>query len=230
VTRVGVITGLARETDCLNTFEACLRPPVVCAGASPVRAAEAARFLVSEGCTGLVSFGIAGGLDPALGSGTLIVPTEVIAQDGGRFFSDPSWRGRILSAVGSEFGPIGESLVGADTPVLGVEQKRALYAQTAAAAVDMESLAVAAIATETKTPFLVVRAIADPANRSIPRWVTDLVEPQTGRPRIGAAAVGILTHFRDVPKLIRLAGDSETGLRTLRRVAAIAGPVFQFAA
>ena len=69
---------------------------VACSGGSPERArAEAAR-LAAEGATGLVSFGLAGGLAPELRPGDLVLPETVQAPDGRSLPTDPAWRDNLL--------------------------------------------------------------------------------------------------------------------------------------
>ena len=65
---LGIVTGLASEAACLGKVQFCR-----VAGADAVRAGLAARALIAEGCLGLLSFGLAGGLDPNLEPGAVIV-------------------------------------------------------------------------------------------------------------------------------------------------------------
>ena len=53
-------------------------------GMGPKAARSAALRLIDAGATSLVSWGLAGGLDPALEAGAVCVPREVIAADGSR--------------------------------------------------------------------------------------------------------------------------------------------------
>ena len=73
MTRIGVITGLARESACLNVFPADRRPAVRCAAAKSARALTLARELAGEGCQGLLSFGTAGGLTAGQSPGGVII-------------------------------------------------------------------------------------------------------------------------------------------------------------
>ncbi len=227
--RLGVITGLAREADCFSALPHHENLLVRCVGGDSQRAAETARILVAEGCRGLVSFGIAGGLLPALKPGTLVVAASVIAPDRSCIHSDPAWQRRLMAVLDSELAVVGSDVAGSDRPVLLSTEKRRLHKQTGAAAVDMESHAVAQIAAERGVPFLVVRAIADPAGRDLPAWVPGLVGAD-GRPRTRAVIAGVAAHPLQAPVLIRLGMDSEKAFAALRRVALTAGPFLQFGA
>jgi len=76
--RIGIVTGVEREA-------ACLRAPGVdvrCSGANAAVAYELARALIKDGADCLLSVGLAGGLDPRLGPGAVIVANEVFAVAG----------------------------------------------------------------------------------------------------------------------------------------------------
>jgi len=225
VIRLGIVTGLASEADCLELHIAAKDVRLLCAGADPARAEGAARALITEGCTGLMSFGIAGGLDPALDAGALVVADSVILPDGSRLETDPGWRRRLLEALGPAIGPVTGTLVGSDGAVLDERRKKTLRAANGAAVVDMESHAVARVAIESAIPFLAVRAVSDTFRHGIPAWVPGTIQPD-GRPGWSAVVSGILTHPRDVPALMRLRTTSRRALVTLRRVAVQAGPLF----
>jgi len=225
MTRLGIVTGLASEADCLGPRFAANGVRVLCAGADPTRAGDAARKLIAEGCTGLMSFGIAGGLDPALDAGALVVADSVILSDGSRLETDPGWRCRLLETLGPAIGPVTGALVGSDGAVLDQQQKKKLREASGAAAVDMESHAVAGVAVESAIPFLAVRAVSDSYRHGIPAWVPGTIQPD-GHPGWSAVISGVLIHPRDVPALVRLRKTSGKALATLRRVALLAGPLF----
>jgi len=225
ITRLGIVTGLASEADCLEPQFAARGVLVRCAGADPARAEEAARTLIAEGCTGLMSFGIAGGLDPALEAGALVVADGVISPDGSRLEADPGWRHRLLEGLGPAIGPVAGDLVGSDGAVLDEPRKKTLRATSGAAAVDMESHVVARVAVEFAIPFLAVRAVSDTFRHGIPAWVPATIQPD-GRPGWSAVISGVLAHPRDVPALVRLRTSAGRALATLRRVALLAGPLF----
>lgn len=221
---VGVIVGLAGEARCLR---ACPGVQVACSGACAERARTLAANLAASGCDGLVSFGLAGGLDPTLPSGALCLPQAVVTPAGRRFPVDAPWRGRLIARIAGPDSPA-PLLIGRDEPVASPEEKQALFASTGAAAIDMESHAVAEVASERGVPFLVVRAIADPAQRRLPPWLGGVIG-EDGRPRGLLLLASLAAHPGDLPALIRLAGDARRGLATLRRVAARAGPLLAFA-
>jgi hopanoid-associated phosphorylase len=225
VIRLGIVTGLASEADCLDFRSAAEGVRVLCAGADCGRAAAAAQELVAEGCAGLISFGIAGGLDPALDAGALVVAEGVVLPDGIRVETDFGWRHRLLEGLGPAIGPVSGDLAGSDGAVLDARRKKTLREKSGAAAVDMESHAVARVAAESDIPFLVVRAVSDSSRHGIPAWVAGTIQPD-GHPGWSAVLSGVLAHPADMPTLLRLRTTSRRALATLRRVTLRAGPLF----
>ena len=228
MTRLGIITGLVSEAACLDAVPAGERPPLLCAGADALRAREAARSLADDGCTALLSFGLAGGLVPKYGPGTLIIADAVVGANGRRFETDGEWCTRLWASLRSEPNVKLATLAGSDEAVCSRRAKQALADASGAAAVDMESHGVAEVAAERGIPFLAVRAVADPAGRRIPRWIANSVGAD-GEVRYVAVILGLILRPWELPNLIGLAGDSECALAALRRAVVLAGPRFGLA-
>lgn len=222
---LGVITGLMDEADLLSAPVHGVR--VRCAGIGPVRARETALALVAEGCRGLVSFGIAGGLDPALAPGTVVLAERVVDGDGGAWDTDAPWRGHLAALAGNGVTLAGGTLTGSRRVVATPAAKQELGRRNGAVAVDMESGAVAQVAAEAGLPFLVVRAISDPAWTSVPRAAMKGVTPDGRRRPLGVVAA-LARRPGDLPGLLRLRRDSATALAALGRVAAVSGGVLAF--
>jgi adenosylhomocysteine nucleosidase len=91
----GFVVGLAAEARIAARGSYLVR----IGGGLPEGAARAARALLEEGADALVSFGLAGGLDPALRPGAIVVPA-VVLNGGERFATDPRLRRRFAGAAG----------------------------------------------------------------------------------------------------------------------------------
>lgn len=220
--RVGVIVGLASEARVLRADPGVR---VACSGASAARARDLAAAHLAGGCGALVSFGLAGGLDPRLSSGALCVPEAVLLPSGRRVAVDRSWRARLLKHMSEASGCA--LLAGRNEPAGSPEEKGELFARTGAGAIDMESHAVAELAAARGVPFLVIRGIADPAERRLPAWLSAVIGAD-GRPLPRPLLAGLAAHPGDLAALLRLGGDARRALKALRRVAAGAGPLLGF--
>ena len=225
--RLGVITGLASEADCLNIFEFDERPAVRIAGASAIRAHEAAQALVSSGCTGLVSLGLSGALGPHHIPGDVLVPDAVLDPSGRRFVTDSLWLNNMDEVLSASMTVTKETITGSDVPLLTVEQKIACRLSSGAVAVDMESHAIATVAEQHGLPFVALRVIADSHQLSIPAWAMLGVQ-ENGRVREGQIFMGFLVRPWFWPKLGVLAVSNHRALKALRRAILLLGPRLQF--
>lgn len=138
------------------------------AGAGPRRASVAARAALRDGAAGLVSWGVAGGLNPALVPGTIVLPREVHTPSGEILTTDVRWRANLRSALGPEFA-VHEGGLLSSGEVLQTPRDKALAAsESGAVAVDTESAAIGEVALASGNPFVVVRVILDAAADSLP--------------------------------------------------------------
>lgn len=216
----GIVTGLTGEAQCLIRAG---HVNVLCHGPGSRHAQSAARTLLERGARGLVSFGLAGGLDPDLPPGTLILADRVIGGTSS-FPTDSVWR-EALAARLAPLSPLIRPLADGGIVLVSAADKRALFESSGAVAVDMESATVARLAGEAGVPFVVVRAIADPASRSLP-FAALAGMGEDGNVRPFAALAALLRHPGQIPALIGLARDSAAAMATLRRAAGIVGLEF----
>ena len=157
-----VATGLAFEARIAEGVEAAK----VCCG-NGGQMAVALATAIGPACRGIISFGIAGGLDPALRSGTAVVASSIIGANGvrGALPTDDRWAQALLFAR-PQF--VHAPILGVDAPVAEPADKLRLFRQTDAAIADMESHIVASVADEHGLPFAALRVVADPAGQRVP--------------------------------------------------------------
>lgn len=204
---LGFVTGLKAEARLLR------RLPVLTAigGGLPEGAARAAAALVRQDVQALISFGLAGGLDPALPPGTLIIPRQIAAAN--RLHDCDT---ALLARLG---GATCDLLLGGTSIAATIAEKAALFQATQASALDLESGAVGAVAREHGLPFAVLRAIADPAGRPLPEAALLALDPQ-GRIALPRIAGSLFRNPGQITQLITLAADAARARRTLAARAA----------
>ena len=185
------------------------------------------KALVDAGVPALVSFGLAGGLDPRLEPGTLILADSVVLPDRSVVPTDSVWRERVRMKLAPTLTPIVAPIAGSDALVEDANAKAALRTRTADAAVDMESHIAVQAAGRAGLALLVLRAIADPAAVGLPPVIRRGFVPG-GRLRLFAILGGTARSPSQIPGLIRLARDARTGFATLRRAVDALGPSFGF--
>ena len=115
------------------------------------------------------------------------------------------------------------TMAGSDIAVAGAMGKKALARSSGAVAVDMESHILAQIAARHGVPFLILRAIADPAERGIPAPALAGLGPD-GETLPLAVVLKLLAAPWTLPALLRLARDSQAGLSTLKAAVSALGP------
>ena len=227
---VGIITGSAAEAACLPRAAAARRAAshrvrVFCSGADPVRAEAGALELVEDGATALVSFGLAAGLAPIIRPGELLVAESVVTPDGEKVATDDAWRRSLLSYLGGVGnGCRSVRLAGSDHLLGSDREKQRLFRATGAGAADMESHAVAAVARDAGIPFLAVRAVADPVERTLPSAAFSALRANGGTNYLGLAWHLMIRPW-ELPAFVQLVQDSRIGLAALRRVAAAGSPL-----
>jgi adenosylhomocysteine nucleosidase len=187
---LGIITGL--------TAEAALAAPLGHAragGGTPSGAERVATQLADQGATALLSFGLAGGLSPGLPPGAALIPAAILS--GGECFATDMTLNEWLG------GSTGETLLAVDEIVATGAAKHTLRQRTGAAAVDMESGAVAAVARARRLPFAVLRVICDPAESDLPPAALVALNDH-GAMGVVRVLGSVLRRPGQVPSLIRL--------------------------
>ncbi|WP_374656258.1 nucleoside phosphorylase [Dongia sp.] len=206
--KVGVVTGMLAEARLLEG----LGYRVVAGGGHPRATRDKTELLVQEGVTALLSFGIAGALDPSLKPGDLIIADAVQLADGRTIACDEAWQQQVRDRIGGLEGLIAGRSVAAATRA----EKGVLFKSSGALAVDMESHHVAEVASRHGLPFLVIRAVADTAEDTLPQAALVGLNEE-GRPAIGAVLLSLLKKPWQLPALIRVALRSRTAMAALLR-------------
>jgi len=171
------------------------------AGLGFERASDAAQKLIQRGARALLSWGVAGGLSPALATGDLLLPEHVLSEHG-EWMTDSLMRMRMRRVLGAR-ALEGGTLFCSGGPVRLVEEKQTLAAR-GMLAVDMESAAVAVVAQRADVPFVAVKAICDPASREIPAAALRLLDRGGG------------VRWRAIPGVLRDGPRAWRDLNTLR--------------
>ncbi len=196
-------------------------------GAGAKNAEAAAKLLIGQGATRLISWGCAAALDVSLQSGNLILANKLIDADGATLDIDAVWHRQVrtglekllaLSVHPTNFVIRCGSLLESKILVSSSRDKQQLHQQSRALALDMESVAVAKVAQSHDLPFLAIRAIADPANTDLPAAVSHAFNPQ-GDVELGKLLRFLLTHPGELKGLITLGQQFNAAKSTLKWVA-----------
>jgi hypothetical protein len=217
--RIGIIVGIEQEAKLLRPLLARLdddvRPLLRCADMDVDKASKLAEELVLQGVSGLISLGVAGGLDPVLKPGDLILPHEISNVDGEAIPCDAPW----LQALSAKTKPHANGrLLSSPVPVTSVADKARLHKNYDANAVDMESFSIAKMAQSAALPFIAIRVIVDGADMAIPESAL------AGTPF--AVMKKAVKQPGDFPALLRLGSHMKKATKTLSCVARLGLPFF----
>ncbi len=182
------------------------------------RARLAAQTLLKNGATALVSWGFAGGLDPGLSPGSLILPESILAKDQSLYCVDPVWRKTLCNRLNPHVDFQGGVLAESPEVLASCAEKIALFQRTGARAVDMESASIALVAKEGGVPFLAIRAISDAAKVALPRSAMNSID-KFGRVRFSRLLLGLARSPLELAALVHLGRNSRIAQATLTRVA-----------
>jgi adenosylhomocysteine nucleosidase len=222
---VGIVAALATETRDLGpTFGrrgavASLVDGSLLAvsGIGCTAATLAAQALVDAGAAALASWGMAGGLDPALCAGSIFLPSEVISERGAGFTTARYWREGVSAAVAARRPVACGRLLTSTHPIGALADKAAAFRETSAMAVDMESVAIAEIAAAHGLPFIAVRVIVDTAADVLPRSIS--AASRSGHVQLWRLIASIALAPGDLAALIRLAQRYRAASGSLRAIA-----------
>lgn len=206
-----IVTGLVQEAR----IAAGPGLTVICSSSDPAQL----RLLLAEfdatTIRGVISFGVAGGLDPALKSGDVVVATEVLAQ-GCRWQAATDLSDELIAGAGlGRQRVVRGGLAGVEQVVAERAGKAALHSQTGAAAVDMESHIAAAYAKAAGLPFAALRVISDPASRALPSVVATAIKPN-GDIDLRKVLRGVARNPASIRALVSTGIDFSRALRSLR--------------
>ncbi len=157
-TTIVAVTSLAREAFVARGSGVS----VVCSQGA--RLGAALHAAIHPGVSGIISFGISGGLNPELVAGNWVVASTVRYRDRA-IATDSKWTQELSKRLP---GAVLADIVGSDTMVPTPAEKSHLFRTTGAVAVDMESHIAAEIAAAHQIPFAACRVIIDSAHRALP--------------------------------------------------------------
>jgi len=206
-----IVTGLVQEAK----IAAGPGMTVICSSSDPVQLRSLLADFDPMTIRGVVSFGVAGGLDPDLKSGAVVVATEVVAGNS-RWSASEALSDELIAGAGVGRQKVFRGgLVGVEKVVTGQAGKAALRSEFGAAAVDMESHIAAEFAAMAGLPFAALRVVSDPAHRALPEIATTAIKPN-GDVDLRKVLRGIARNPLVIRALVSTGRDFNRALRSLR--------------
>ncbi|NQV27954.1 MAG: 5'-methylthioadenosine nucleosidase [Rhodopirellula sp.] len=186
-----------------------IRVVVAEAGMGYARARKAAQAMIdAHQPQWILSCGFAGALLPTMKIGQIVVANEIDDQHGQQKSIN------LALASDEENGLYVGRILTVDEMVRTVEEKKQLHEKYEAIAVDMESLAVAQVAAETKTGFMAVRVISDDMSSDLPSEILSIVG-DTGAVRVGAALTSLFKRPESLKDMLHLRTNAQAAAKSL---------------
>ncbi len=226
MSKIGVIAALPVEARCLYPEKLDIASPAeihsdifLClSGIGTESAYTAIEQLLSLEIDALVSWGVAGALDPSLKAGDLLIADSVIISDK-NFQTSSDWLVNIKNYfLNISLNPVIAPIASIDAMSITNNDKTLLHNNTGALAVDMESAAIADISSKHNLDFIVIRAIADEIDTPIPEVVTKYTNA-LGQPDFIPFVISCLKNPRQIKELIKLAKCYNKSIKTLKHCA-----------
>jgi adenosylhomocysteine nucleosidase len=206
-----IVTGLVQEAR----IAAGPGMTVICSSSDPQQLRALLTVFDPTTIRGVISFGVAGGLDPSLKPGDVVVATEVLAGDT-RWLAGLALNEELVASVAmGRRRVVRGSLAGAEQVVSARALKAALHLETGAAAVDMESHIAEAYAAEAGLPFAALRVISDPATRALPALAMAALKPN-GEIDLRKILSGVARNPMTLRALVSTGIDFNRALKSLR--------------
>ncbi|MEO8812842.1 MAG: hypothetical protein ABI376_08030 [Caulobacteraceae bacterium] len=210
--RLIVVVGMNREGK-------IARAPAIVGGGCSADLAVKVSTALALGGNGVISFGIGGGLDPALRPGHLVIG-KAVTTVGDRLAADAAWVERLAAHLPDA---IVADIAGGDRMIVTAAEKTRLRQVTGAAVADMESHIVAELAARAGVPFAVLRAVADPASHALPTSARIGLKAN-GDPDVRAVIFNLARRPGELLALIRTARQAAAAFRALADARHLLGP------
>jgi len=224
---IGIVTGIKLEDKLVRKgFQRVGYPDVLtaCACGTVDGARQAAQHLINQGATHLVSFGVCGGLSPSVKAGDLIL-TDTVEMCGTTLSVDSAWHATMITQFPQAHAGL---MLSVESAIASVDTKHTAFKETAAVAVDVESFAVVEAAKANALPAIIIRAVLDGADQSLPETALNGVNA-AGETQIWPVIKGLIRRPQDFSALINLGRDSSKAQDTLKTLIHSSAPDFKAA-
>ncbi len=174
-----------------------------------------------KGAAGIISFGMAGALDPSLKIGDWVIGTGLTGSWEGP--CDADWSAALAACLPAA--RLGTCY--ADGRLIADPAEKLRLGASGALAADMESHIVGAAAAEAGVPFAILRCISDEAHAALPPAIAAAMRPGGGL-ALGPVFTSILRNPMQLPELIRMTGRFNRAFSSLQSGARAAGQHLAF--
>ena len=175
-------------------------------------------------CTGIISFGLCGGLAPQALIGQAFIYDAVVTPDW-VYPCDPAWVKALFTVTRYYERKCWSD--GVMNTANTIAQRAAIFAKTGCWVIDDESQAVAQFAKLRNIALGGLRVVSDGAEDNLPPAVINALNPD-GTDDLWAVVSSVVSDPAQIPDLVKTAGEYEVSIAELRRAAIDTGPFMQW--
>ena len=192
--KIAVVAGLARELKFLEKFKDIR----IFQGYSK-KALIAARTALSEKPDVIISFGLAGSINPMVQNGKIIIPQNIIDKSGNKKKVSKKYSDFFNKRISAKV--FRQNLITVDKIEFNLNNKK--YLRKNISFIDMESSYIQLEAIKKKIPFIAMRVIFDDLDFSIPDFLKTCINAD-GNLNIFKLFINITLKPKRILKLIKL--------------------------
>ena len=192
--KIAVVAGLARELKFLEKFKDIR----IFQGYSK-KALTAARTALSEKPDVIISFGLAGSMNPKVQNGKIIIPKNIIDKSGNKKKVSKKYSDFFNKRISDKV--FKQNLITVDKIEFNLNSKK--YLRKNISFIDMESSYIQLEAIKKKIPFIAMRVIFDDLDCSIPDFVKTCINAD-GNLNIFKLFINITLKPKRILTLIKL--------------------------
>ncbi|MEO1052018.1 MAG: hypothetical protein AAFX87_15405 [Bacteroidota bacterium] len=194
-----------------STHHVCL------SGMGEERVKKACQKLSDLNVDALISWGSAAAISSGLKAGDLVIPKNVIDQQGDVMRTSVQLGEGFTTLIKQSPIAVSHGMIAESTLLTTPEEKSQLYQQTDAVAADMESGIIARFAQASNMPFACIRSISDDAQSTVPRIISESIG-SNGMVNIAKLMWKMISHPGQITGLRKLAISFKETSKTLSEV------------
>ena len=206
--KIAVVAGLARELKFLEKFKDIR----IFQGYSK-KALIAARTALSERPDVIISFGLAGSMNPKVQNGKIIIPQNIIDKSGNKKKVSKKYSDFFNKRISGKV--FRQNLITVDKIEFNLNNKK--YLRKNISFIDMESSYIQLEAIKKKIPFITMRVIFDDLNFSIPDFLKTCINAD-GNLNIFKLFINITLKPKRILKLIKLSKKYNKASIVLKKI------------
>ena len=183
-------------------------------GYGPLNAKKAAKKIIKNQVSCLISFGFAASCDDSIKSGAIVIPKNIIWRNSSKNQTSITLRKKIIKKLSSN-NFSSKNMYSSKNIIFSIDKKNEISTKFNVSCIDMESEDIQKIAKKNRLPFVAVRIVIDDLKLEIPQFITKATKAN-GETNYLLILLGIIKKPTSLINIFRLGLHYYSGLRKLK--------------